>query len=111
MALGPAVHGAAYQVETSVADQVVASLARTGEPMAEARARFRALGGLGEDLQAGCERLDIRLAAAVQLQEVGVAPDRISICPLCTHGEPELFHSWRRDRVKAVQWSGLVSQA
>jgi copper oxidase (laccase) domain-containing protein len=25
--------------------------------------------------------------------------------------EPELFHSWRRDQVKAVQWSGIVSQA
>ena len=25
--------------------------------------------------------------------------------------EPELFHSWRRDQVKAVQWSGIVAQA
>jgi hypothetical protein len=25
--------------------------------------------------------------------------------------ENELFHSWRRDQVKAVQWSGVVSQA
>jgi hypothetical protein len=22
-----------------------------------------------------------------------------------------LFHSWRRDQVKAVQWSGIVAQA
>jgi len=21
-----------------------------------------------------------------------------------------LFHSWRRDRIKAVQWSGIVAQ-
>jgi hypothetical protein len=25
-------------------------------------------------------------------------------------GEELLFHSWRRDQVKAVQWSGIVSQ-
>jgi hypothetical protein len=24
--------------------------------------------------------------------------------------EPLLFHSWRRDQVKAVQWSGIVAQ-
>jgi len=25
--------------------------------------------------------------------------------------EELLFHSWRRDQVKAVQWSGIVAQA
>jgi len=36
---------------------------------------------------------------------------KIAICPLCTLSEPSLFHSWRRDQVKAVQWSGIVGQA
>jgi copper oxidase (laccase) domain-containing protein len=40
----------------------------------------------------------------------GVPAGQISVCPLCTVGEELLFHSWRRDQVKAVQWSGIVSQ-
>ena len=55
--------------------------------------------------------LDIRAAATVQLQEAGIPLPQISRCPLCTVEEPDLFHSWRRDQVKAVQWSGIVSQA
>jgi copper oxidase (laccase) domain-containing protein len=35
----------------------------------------------------------------------------MATCPLCTAEETLLFHSWRRDQVKAVQWSGIVSQA
>ena len=53
----------------------------------------------------------IRAAAARQLERAGLAKEQISICPLCTVDEPLLFHSWRRDQVKAVQWSGIVSQA
>ena len=40
----------------------------------------------------------------------GVPASQISVCPLCTVEEALLFHSWRRDQVKAVQWSGIVSQ-
>jgi copper oxidase (laccase) domain-containing protein len=47
----------------------------------------------------------------VQLQGAGIPSERIAHCPLCTVSEPELFHSWRRDQVKAVQWSGIVAQA
>ena len=63
------------------------------------------------DEQPGRHRLDIRTAARVQLQGEGIPSERIAHCPLCTVSEPELFHSWRRDQVKAVQWSGIVAQA
>jgi copper oxidase (laccase) domain-containing protein len=56
------------------------------------------------------DRLDIRLASRRQLELEAIPLANISICPLCTVAEPLLFHSWRRDQVKAVQWSGLVSQ-
>ena len=61
--------------------------------------------------QPGRHRLDIRTAARVQLKGAGILSERIAHCPLCTVSEPELFHSWRRDQVKAVQWSGIVAQA
>jgi polyphenol oxidase len=62
------------------------------------------------DPEEGRDRLDIRLAAALQLRQLGLEAGQISCCPLCTLAETELFHSWRRDQVKAVQWSAIVSQ-
>ncbi len=56
-------------------------------------------------------QLDIRLAAKEQMLRLGIDQTQISCCPLCTVAEPTLFHSWRRDQVKAVQWSGIVAQA
>ena len=68
-------------------------------------------GAVSVDEQPGRHRLDIRTAARLQLQQAGIPDERIAQCPLCTVSEPELFHSWRRDQVKAVQWSGIVAQA
>jgi copper oxidase (laccase) domain-containing protein len=69
-----------------------------------------ACGALAADPMPSRDRLDIRLASRRQLDREGIPPGNISLCPLCTVGEPLLFHSWRRDQVKAVQWSGIVSQ-
>jgi copper oxidase (laccase) domain-containing protein len=69
-----------------------------------------ACGALTADPDPARDRLDIRLASRRQLELEGLSPARVSLCPLCTAGQPDLFHSWRRDRVKAVQWSGIVSQ-
>ena len=68
-------------------------------------------GVIHHDPEQGRCRLNIRQAALKQLESEGVNGSRISICPLCTMAEPSLFHSWRRDQVKAVQWSGIVAQA
>jgi copper oxidase (laccase) domain-containing protein len=108
MALGPAVSGGAYQVHTSVALQVAASLGGATEP--DGLDTLRRIGALTGDPEPGRHRLDIRIATAAQLTNEGLRPDQISICPLCTVSEPLLFHSWRRDQVKAVQWSGIVAQ-
>lgn len=111
VALGPAVSGGAYQVERSVSLEVAASL--RGEARSDALALRELLdcGGLLADPDPQRDRLDIRAAAVAQLGHEGVTPDRITICPLCTIASPLLFHSWRRDRIKAVQWSTIVSQA
>ncbi|MCP9928155.1 peptidoglycan editing factor PgeF [Cyanobium sp. CH-040] len=109
VALGPAVSGARYQVERAVSEQVAAGL--DAGSVAAGLTLLREAGALLEDPEPGRERLDIRAVARLQLHRLGVADERISVCPLCTVSEPDLFHSWRRDQVKAVQWSGIVSQA
>ena len=63
------------------------------------------------DAEPGRDRLDIRLASLRQLEHEGIPVEQVAVCPLCTASEPLLFHSWRRDQVKAVQWSGIVAQA
>ena len=112
--LGPAIAGGAYQVERSVSEQVALALAPSSAADAlkpnESRERLRACGALLDDASPDRDRLDIRLAAREQLRQLGVPDGQIAVCPLCTAAEPLLFHSWRRDQVKAVQWSGIVSQ-
>jgi YfiH family protein len=120
VALGPAVSGANYQVNHEVSRQVAGSLTpllRLADSAgADASDLLEELGVLGRggalhsDPEPEKDRLDIRQAARIQLELLGINQDRIAICPLCTVAEPELFHSWRRDGVKAVQWSGIVAQ-
>ena len=111
VALGPAVSGARYQVGQEVVDAVGLALsAEPGDPSSDQEVLQRD-GALQQDAEAGRHRLDIRRAARLQLLNEGITTERIALCPLCTVGEPELFHSWRRDQVKAVQWSGIVAQA
>ena len=111
VALGPAVSGARYQVGQEVVDAVGLALsAEPGDPSSD-QVVLQRDGALQQDAEAGRHRLDIRRAARLQLLNEGITTERIALCSLCTVGEPELFHSWRRDQVKAVQWSGIVAQA
>ena len=109
VALGPAVSGANYQVEQAVAQQVAAALPAQADAAA-ALQELQACGAVSADPEPGRCRLDIRAATRRQLELAGVPAPQISVCPLCTVDEALLFHSWRRDQVKAVQWSGIVSQ-
>ena len=110
VALGPAVSGARYQVERPVSLQVAASLSADDRCAEQALDELLDCGALLPDAEDGRDRLDIRSAILRQLQNAGVAPENCSSCPLCTVEEETLFHSWRRDQRKAVQWSGIVSQ-
>ena len=107
VALGPAVSGERYQVEQSVALQVGEALAT--EPRSLEQRQRQAV--IHPDPELGRCRLDIRQAALQQLEAEGIDSSRITTCPRCTVAEPCLFHSCRRDQVKAVQWSGIVGQA
>ncbi len=123
VALGPAVSGDNYQVERRVSEQVAASVvpapgaaplqpeALAPDTLEAALASLSEAGALLADPQPDRDRLDIRRATRLQLVNAGLDPGRIALCPLCTVAEPLLVHSWRRDQVKAVQWSGIVAQA
>lgn len=112
LAFGPAVSGRHYQVERSVSEQVAAALGPEGAlGLPAALEAMDAAGALLADAEPGRDRLDIRAALLLQLQQEGIEPDQVAICPLCTVQEADLFHSWRRDRVRSVQWSGIVSQS
>jgi YfiH family protein len=128
IAMGPAIAGEVYQVSTTVAAQVgativdraVASRATTGNLCLEAPqaddvdttlAALRQLpdSPLLDDPQPGRARLDVRRVNALQLEQIGIEPDQVAIAPYCTYQNPDYFFSYRRDRQKKVQWSGIVS--
>ena len=123
IALGPAISGQRYQVQRDVTAQVALGLVnRPGEDpgasgelesseLKQLRQELIHSGALLEDDKPGHDRLDLRAAIRRQLELCGLSESQISTCPLCTASEELLFHSWRRDQVRAVQWSGIVSQA
>ena len=123
VALGPAISGERYQVQPNITAQVALGLVnRHGddpgvspklEPseLTKLRQELIHCGALLDDDKPCHDRLDLRAATRRQLELCGLYERQISTCPLCTASEELLFHSWRRDQVRAVQWSGIVSQA
>ena len=111
IALGPAVSGQHYQVGAEVIDAIAQSLDQDASTLKERRDHLERHEALHSDPTPDRFRLDIRAATTLQLNLAGIALNQISRCPLCTASEPELFHSWRRDQIKAMQWSGIVAQA
>jgi polyphenol oxidase len=111
IALGPAIAGEVYQVSTPVAAQVVSTVLPTGDPeiLLEAAQKLPNPPILS-DSHPGRVRLDVRRVNALQLEKLGIQPEQVAIAPYCTYQTPEHFFSYRRDRQKKVQWSGIVSQ-
>ncbi len=113
MAMGPAIAGEVYQVSTEVAAQVGASII-PGVPDNAAESILNSLHAIADspllaDPQPGRVRLDVRRVIALQLEQLGISPEQVAIAPHCTYQEPEHFFSYRRDKLKKVQWSGIVS--
>jgi len=102
VALGPAISGECYQVDQTVADQVLATVRHSVGVMA--------------DPEPNRARLDIRQVQRQQLQELGLTEGQIAIAPHCTFTDRDKFFSYRRycldtpveSRGKSsVQWSGI----
>lgn len=119
VAMGPAISGTVYQVERAVAAKVGATVLEFDDltlPEVEFReaAIIEALmqfprPPLLPDEHPERVRLDVRRINVLQLERMGLDPEQISIAPHCTFQDPENFFSYRRDRLKQVQWSGIVS--
>ncbi|MCF3576704.1 peptidoglycan editing factor PgeF [Planktothrix agardhii] len=106
--LGPAISGQVYQVSLDVATQLAQSLVCD-------------IGGLEPvyqlpnsplmtDPEPDKVRLDVRRFNSLQLEQLGITPEQVAIAPYCTYQDPEAFFSYRREQLKRVQWSGIVSQ-
>lgn len=111
IALGPAIAGTVYQVSTHVAAEVGASVYSSGEDDAILnQLQQLPTAPILPDPEPGRVRLDVRRIIALQLEQLGIDPEQVAIAPYCTYQTPECFFSYRRDRQKKVQWSGIVSK-
>ncbi len=121
VAIGPAIDGEVYQVTSQTGLEVCRSLAK---PLGTRIVQKPFSGDVDADIidllaipnspllpdaQAGRVRLDVRRVNQIQLEQLGVDPTQISISPHCTFQSPEYFFSYRREKLKKIQWSGIVS--
>jgi polyphenol oxidase len=116
IALGPAIAGEVYQVSQSVAAEVgatVVQLRSADHSVAETLELLQELPNppILRDSDPDRVRLDVRRVNALQLEQLGISPEQVAIAPHCTYQQPEHFFSYRRDGLKRVQWSGIVSAA
>lgn len=112
--MGPAVSGGAYQVDLEVGLKTAITLAPelANLPQQQAIEQLQAWSNspILADAEAGKVRLDVRRVNALQLEQLGIEPEHISIAPHCTYGDPVHFFSYRRETRKKAQWSGIVSR-
>lgn len=114
IAMGPAIAGEVYQVSVNVAVEVGESIIPHTDSSDNPESILDALQQLPDsplmaDPHPGRVRLDIRRVNELQLELLGIAPEQVAIAPHCTYQEPERFFSYRREKQKKVQWSGIVS--
>lgn len=111
LAMGPAIAGEVYQVTEAVAAEVGASIipSDSSEVILEAMSRLPNPPIL-DDPKPERVLLDVRRVNQLQLEQLGLDPEQVAIASHCTYQEPEYFFSYRRDKLKKVQWSGIVSR-
>lgn len=110
IAMGPAISGEVYQVSEQVAAEVGSSfLPHNEEKLILDTLQELPNSPLFPDPDAGRVRLDVRRVNALQLEMLGISSEQIAVAPYCTYQTPEHFFSYRRDKQKKVQWSGIVS--
>jgi len=112
IAIGPAIAGVVYQVSVEVAAAVCSTIIPCGQPE-EILAAFQELPNspLISDTEPGKIRLDIRRINVLQMEALGISSEQIAIAPFCTYQNAENFFSYRREKQKKVQWSGIVSRS
>ena len=110
IAMGPAIAGAVYQVDVQVAAQVGASIIPSDSPQEIIDTlQWLANPPILPDAEDGKVRLDVRRVNELQLERMGISAEQVALAPHCTYQQSENFFSYRRDKEKKVQWSGIVS--
>ncbi|MEH2322542.1 MAG: peptidoglycan editing factor PgeF [Nostoc sp.] len=110
IAMGPAIAGEVYQVSLEVAAEIGASIIPYNDEEKIVSALHELPNSpLLEDSSPGKVRLDVRRVNVLQLENMGISAEQIAIAPYCTFQTPEHFFSYRREKEKKVQWSGIVS--
>lgn len=111
IAMGPAIAGAVYQVSVDVAAKVGASIIpHKNEDEIVSTLQQILNPPVKSDPNPGKVRLDVRRINVLQIEQLGISPEQIAVAPFCTYQTPQHFFSYRRDNLKKVQWSGIVSQ-
>ncbi|WP_016871193.1 peptidoglycan editing factor PgeF [Fischerella thermalis] len=111
IAMGPAIAGEVYQVSIQVAAQIGMTIIPHDDENAIVEALHKLPNSpLFPDPNPGKVRLDVRRINFLQMEKLGISPEQIAIAPYCTYQNPEHFFSYRREKQKKVQWSGIVSR-
>ncbi len=110
IALGPAISGDNYQVQSDVVEALAATLVCPSQPTTTAviqqwQKQPQLLRPDGQRW-----RLDVRRVQVQQLMRLGISRDQISVSPHCTYQEIERFYSYRREGKTQVQWAGMISR-
>ncbi len=106
--MGPAISGSKYQVGIDIVETIYKSFNNNANKINEILDHMINLNIITLDKPPGKFLLDIRFAAMQQLYSHGIKKKQIQICPYCTFSDHSLFNSWRRDKVKKIQWSGIT---
>ncbi len=115
VALGPAIRGEVYQVGLNVASALAATVSDRAEATMSAAALYECLAALDAavvfpDADPQRLRIDVARVNRLQLLQLGLTESQVAVCPYCTYRDADAFFSYRRDRQKQVQWSGIVSR-
>jgi YfiH family protein len=110
-AMGPAIAGEVYQVSFEVAAEIGSSIIPHDDPQkVVASVQDLPNSPLFPDSEPGKVRVDVRRVNAIQLDQLGISREQIAIAPYCTYQHADNFFSYRREKEKKVQWSGIVSR-
>lgn len=109
-ALGPAIHGEVYQVDTPVALKVLSTIFEGTDQEILAQGYESHNQVILNDSQEGKVKLNVTQVIHTQIQQKGIDKGQIAIAPYCTYQTPERFFSYRRTHQKQVQWSGIISK-
>jgi polyphenol oxidase len=110
VAMGPAIAGEVYQVSRETAAEVGATISDETEPEKIVETLMElANSPILPDSIPDRVRLDVRRVNGMQLASLGMGYEQIAIASYCTFQTPEYFFSYRREKAKKIQWSGIVS--